>query len=183
MDSTMKQCSSCKEEINKDAKKCPKCQSDLRTWGSKHPILAIILFFVLLSVVVSAFQDTWVLPTPTITASVVNSKLIEARNNIKINWYVKDDTIAPKAILEITNNTWHPIDLFTFNANLFNNADEMQLEQISWDDYFAGTSQEILLPWKKVTWTWQLSLFPHATRIGNIEIMKIHYKDTNETIE
>ncbi len=114
--------------------------------------------------------------------TTVNTALQEARKNIVIHWYVKDD-LYPKAVLDITNNTKHTIDLFAFTANLFNNADEMQYEQISDDDYFGGQSQELIPPWKTVSWEWQLSLFPHATKIGNIKIIKLHYKDTNETID
>ncbi len=39
----MKTCKYCKEQINKTAKRCPKCQGDLRSWIAKHPILTILL--------------------------------------------------------------------------------------------------------------------------------------------
>ena len=38
-----KKCSACAEEIKKEAKKCPKCQKDLRNWFVKHWILSIVL--------------------------------------------------------------------------------------------------------------------------------------------
>jgi len=43
-----KKCPFCKEEINKNATKCPKCQADLRNWFSKHPILTIFLLLFLI---------------------------------------------------------------------------------------------------------------------------------------
>lgn len=38
----MKKCKHCKEEINKDAKRCPKCSGDLRSWIVRHPILTVL---------------------------------------------------------------------------------------------------------------------------------------------
>jgi len=43
-----KKCKYCQEMIDKKAKRCPKCQGDLRSWFSKHPILTgIIILFVI----------------------------------------------------------------------------------------------------------------------------------------
>ncbi len=96
---------------------------------------------------------------------------------------MEEGTFTPEAVLKITNNTGHPIDLFAFSAQLFNNADERQRSQISGDTEFRGQSQEILPAGGTVTRRWQLSLFPHAKKIGFITIEKIHYQDTGETIE
>lgn len=96
---------------------------------------------------------------------------------------MKDVYGYPHASLRITNNTKHTIDLFSFSSNLFNNANELQHAQISGDTEFGGQSQEVLLPGKTVDWEWQLSLYPHATKIGNIKVTKLHFKDTGETIE
>lgn len=40
---TTKQCKHCRVEIDEKASKCPHCQSDLRSWFQKHPILTIFL--------------------------------------------------------------------------------------------------------------------------------------------
>lgn len=50
-------CSFCKKEIEPGAIKCPHCQSDLRSWFSRHPLITILLilfvgiptFFVIIS--------------------------------------------------------------------------------------------------------------------------------------
>lgn len=38
-----KKCSHCDESISIKAKRCPKCQADLRSWINRHPILTIFL--------------------------------------------------------------------------------------------------------------------------------------------
>lgn len=38
-----KKCKHCQEEIDAKAKRCPKCQGDLRSWPARHPILTAIL--------------------------------------------------------------------------------------------------------------------------------------------
>lgn len=50
----MKQCKRCKKEIDSKASKCPFCQSDLRNWFAKHPILTGILVLIVIGIVASA---------------------------------------------------------------------------------------------------------------------------------
>lgn len=50
----MKKCKHCQKEIDSKAKKCPFCQSDLRSWFARHPILTVILALFVLSVFGSA---------------------------------------------------------------------------------------------------------------------------------
>lgn len=38
-----RRCSHCDESISIKAKRCPKCQTDLRSWINRHPILTIFL--------------------------------------------------------------------------------------------------------------------------------------------
>lgn len=40
---TTKLCKHCRKEIDSKANKCPHCQSDLRNWFVRHPILTVIL--------------------------------------------------------------------------------------------------------------------------------------------
>lgn len=56
----VKICPFCKEEINKDAKKCPKCQWDLRNWFVKHWILTTISILIIISIVNSWSFQQWV---------------------------------------------------------------------------------------------------------------------------
>jgi hypothetical protein len=43
----MKKCKSCQSEIDSKAKKCPHCQADQRSWFGRHPILTVILGFLI----------------------------------------------------------------------------------------------------------------------------------------
>lgn len=53
-----KQCQFCKEEISSSAIKCPKCQSDLRTWARRHPILTFFLILFAIPVSVGIFKSS-----------------------------------------------------------------------------------------------------------------------------
>ena len=44
----MKKCKSCQKEIDLKAKKCPYCQTDLRSWFAKHPIIVIFLVIIII---------------------------------------------------------------------------------------------------------------------------------------
>lgn len=48
----MKKCKSCQSEIDSKAKKCPHCQTDQRSWFGRHPILTVILGFIILFIVI-----------------------------------------------------------------------------------------------------------------------------------
>lgn len=183
-----KQCKHCKEMINKDAKRCPKCHWDLRSWASRHPLLATVLFIILFSGIIGSMsEDDNTSPSSTSTTiaekTTQQKEFEDIKSKIQINAYVKDEYGFAHAFLKVTNNTGHPIDLFSFQAKLFNNADELQKQSISMKEYFSGQSQETLLPWKTVTWQWQLVGFESATKIGNIEIKQIHFKDTGKNYE
>jgi len=41
-----KTCKYCKEEIDKKAKNCPHCGKDVRGWINRHPIISIVLIFI-----------------------------------------------------------------------------------------------------------------------------------------
>ncbi len=50
-------CKYCKEEINKKAKNCPHCGKDLRYWCNRHPVLSVIIIFILLGTFGTIFSD------------------------------------------------------------------------------------------------------------------------------
>lgn len=54
----MKKCKSCQNEIDDKAKKCPLCQSDQRVWFARHPILTIILIFLVIGIAGSGNGDS-----------------------------------------------------------------------------------------------------------------------------
>lgn len=49
-----KKCKSCDKEISVKATKCPYCQTDLRSWFGRHPILTVLGLFVLFVVVLGS---------------------------------------------------------------------------------------------------------------------------------
>jgi len=49
----MKKCKNCQKEIDPKAKKCPFCQSDLRSWFARHPILTGILVLIVIGIIAS----------------------------------------------------------------------------------------------------------------------------------
>lgn len=47
MTENKKVCKSCRKKVDAQAKKCPYCQEDLRSWFRRHPILTFILIIFL----------------------------------------------------------------------------------------------------------------------------------------
>ncbi len=51
----MKKCKACQKEIDLKATKCPHCQTELRAWPARHPILTgiigLFVFFLLVGMV------------------------------------------------------------------------------------------------------------------------------------
>lgn len=58
LDATKKLCPHCQRQISKGAKKCPECQSDLRSWFSRHPIITTIGVLFILGSVIGAVNDS-----------------------------------------------------------------------------------------------------------------------------
>lgn len=50
----MKTCKSCQTEINENAKKCPNCRADQRSWFARHKILTAILAVILIAIIAGA---------------------------------------------------------------------------------------------------------------------------------
>lgn len=51
-------CKFCQENIDKKATRCPKCQSDLRSWFNKHPVLTVLLLIIFLPTVIGLIGNT-----------------------------------------------------------------------------------------------------------------------------
>lgn len=83
-----KKCSQCTKDIPKNAKKCPECQSDLRSWFSRHPIITVLLFvFIVLPFL------SWVISW--ITTPIENS------NSSTVS--IKEDQVSDSSIIENAN--------------------------------------------------------------------------------
>lgn len=50
----MKICKSCKSEIADDAKKCPQCRADQRSWFARHKFLTVLLAVILIAILATA---------------------------------------------------------------------------------------------------------------------------------
>jgi len=50
----MKKCKACQKEIDPKATKCPYCQTDLRNWFIRHPIITFFLILIIISIVGSS---------------------------------------------------------------------------------------------------------------------------------
>lgn len=55
-DKTKKLCPHCQKEVAKGATKCPFCQSDLRNFLNRHPILSVIGVFIVIGIIMSALD-------------------------------------------------------------------------------------------------------------------------------
>ena len=56
---TTKPCPYCKEQVSASAIKCPHCQSELRSWFRRHPIVsAFLLLFVVFPVTMGIFATS-----------------------------------------------------------------------------------------------------------------------------
>jgi hypothetical protein len=94
--SPTKLCKQCSTIIPFKAKKCPNCQSDLRSWPRRHPILTtFLLLFVLPVVITSATSSS---PDTTQKNSIPSSPRISpSRLNASV-------TLVSDAGTKITNN-------------------------------------------------------------------------------
>jgi len=54
----VKKCKSCQKEIDDKAIKCPYCQTDLRSWFRRHPILTGILALFVFGVLISVLSGS-----------------------------------------------------------------------------------------------------------------------------
>ena len=65
-----KTCKYCQEEINKKAKCCPRCGKDLRYWSNRHPVLSVIIIFIVLMILGNIFSNNDFTPK---SSSTLNS--------------------------------------------------------------------------------------------------------------
>ena len=86
----MKKCKSCQEKIDDKAIKCPHCQTDLRSWFRRHPILtglgAVIVFLIAIGTLGSPTKEEGVPATKpeTTTKEATTSKPEEKTEEEKV---------------------------------------------------------------------------------------------------
>ena len=92
-----KKCKFCQSEIDKNARKCPQCQADLRSWFSRHPILTIIGLMILVSSTLAANSDT---------SSVSNTITNESGENVPAVEIISIETKATESNPVWTKYSW-----------------------------------------------------------------------------
>jgi hypothetical protein len=88
----MKKCKACQKEVDPKATKCPHCQTDLRNWFQKHPILtALIIFFAIGFISSNADKNK---------ESFKNTKVTEIKKEKEINPTPTPIIIEAKKLIE-----------------------------------------------------------------------------------
>lgn len=121
-------CPKCKEMINKGAKKCPHCHSDVRSWLSRHPIISgFIIFFIVMSIISQLTKDTSKISQP-----VVN-------NNEKLSTYelMSEKTYDGKKNIDVFTEEKNNDELIKINNKLVNDNPGFDL---LWVRYFDDKS-------------------------------------------
>jgi len=145
MDKTI--CRYCKEEINKDAKKCPHCHGWQVKWGLdlQNPKALIIYLLFLLFIIMPAFivvmtnlERYWRSSKTETNISETSYKVIEISTS-SLDTYKCGNSkcIAISGVIENkSNSAWK--DLY-FHAELFNKHDQMI-------DNFSNHDYDIIVP-------------------------------------
>src|SRR3989339_1149202 len=91
-----KKCKKCQKEIDANATKCPFCQSDLRNWFRKHPILTGIIALIIIGMILPKSGDKSPNPTSTETTNQQSDQQAspETTTVAKIGDTVTDKDIA-----------------------------------------------------------------------------------------
>ncbi len=90
-------CSHCKLSIDKKAKKCHHCQTDLRSWFTKHPIITIFVVVPLFlatftTVIQSEKDDTFKREASNLKYEVLKDSIVETPVSLKIDVYTTEKT-------------------------------------------------------------------------------------------
>lgn len=95
----MKKCKNCQKEIDDKAKKCPYCQTDLRSWFRRHPILtglgAIMAFFIIVGALGSPNEEKSVStnkPEPTQKETITEGTKNEGKETVKTPTITQKET-------------------------------------------------------------------------------------------
>jgi len=114
-DPTTKVCSHCQQSIPKGANKCPKCQSDLRNWFSRHPIITGIVALFIIGSALSAVSGD------------------EASNSVVSTKGPNVEIVDITTRVTESNAVWSK---YAWNLTLKNNTDREQsvMAEIKWTD-------------------------------------------------
>ncbi len=108
----MKQCKSCKTEINDKALKCPHCQADQRPWPKKHPILTGIGVLIVIGIVISAAGGSKSGNTPSTPAAPDQATTASANPTAS-----QTPTAAPQTLLDLKGSGSKSTQKFTASSD------------------------------------------------------------------
>ena len=139
MENKTKKCSHCKSEIDKDAKRCPKCQADLRNWFRRHIILSIIGGIILLLVMVGIMGNSG--PSKIGENSVIGNTAKQQVFKIGDQIKRKDTVLSVVKVVKdwkssnIYDKPSNPNDIFVVITISFENQGSSQLSLSSFWDF------------------------------------------------
>jgi len=171
------------------AKKCKHCNSDLRSWFGRHPLITIFVILpVLISMISAALSDPQTAPSGVNNQdrAAATKKQEDTQSKIKqieiVSSKIEEDSIGtPNLIATFKNNSDRAVDAVTLEAYFLNNYDEPVSEWNSKSDKpFYGTIQEKINPGGSHSSQWNLAVYDHATKIKSIRIIRVHFVDGEE---
>ncbi len=193
MEETKKQCSKCRGEIDKLAKKCLHCGSDLRSWFARHPILTGILALFLFSFIVTFFRSVnesvqkakTISATSTLATSPTSTaqKKAEPSDFVEITKVevVENSIGTPDLNVTFKNKSKKTIDALDMEGYVFNAYDE-PAERIGDDNRFLARIQEKITPGQSYSASFNLFSYKFAKKIKLPLVTRLHFTD-GETIE
>jgi len=155
----MKNCKSCRTEIDDKAIKCPSCQTDQRNWFVKHKILTVILALILIGIISSSGNkksSTYETPKVSTTTSENTPMPTRSAGKVEVKSERKKMDIGYTQIVgEVVNNTSISVDYVKVTATFY----DAEGKVISTGDTFAGDTTSTPLEPDKTT-PFEVSSYP-----------------------
>lgn len=79
-----KPCPFCKEQVSISAVKCTHCQSDLRSWVRRHPVISFFILIFVIIPVVGGVLSTGSKDTTSSTTTTTDSNASKLANSLKV---------------------------------------------------------------------------------------------------
>ena len=95
----MKKCKACQKEVDPKATKCPHCQTDLRNWFVRHPIITFLLILIIISIVGSSGSNKPSNLKTNLNSNTSNTKEVKTKKEATKNTPVPQISPEYKAAL------------------------------------------------------------------------------------
>lgn len=177
-----KSCPHCKGSIDKTAKKCQHCQTDLRSWVARHPVLSVLIVIILIPFFIAASKDTNKSRNSTGNQinSEINSSTAKALSSLTIvSSKITNNVIGtPELHVTVKNISDKTVDAFKVAVDLYNNFDQPISEfNSNRNKSFVGISQDVIKPGANNQSVFNLAVFDQATKLKNPRIIQVHFTD------